>query len=127
MNEEQVVESLSIAKPGDAVWLYEAERSRYVDGKYVGRGVWMLKTIEAETRESFMLASGKFDRKTGNKRPRAGYSSGDKIAGRAEREAHKWIAARYRLSDIINRTTDIDALKQVADIVGFELPKEIEG
>lgn len=125
-----IAESLAVAKTGDTVWIYHAERNRYVDGVYDGRGVWEKIIITAETRHSFEVAPfGKFDRKTGRARPQNNYSSSNYIAGRKERDDGVWLAGRYHISEIVRRIEDTEKLKQIAAIVGWSPspPEKVEG
>lgn len=125
-----IAESLAAAKVGDTVWIYLAERNRYVDGLYDGRGVWEKIIITAETRHSFEVAPfGKFDRKTGRARLQNDYSSGNHIAGHKERDDIVWLEASYKISQRVDRLRDAEKLKQIAAIVGWSPspPEKVEG
>lgn len=115
-----IVKSLAEAKVGDTVLHFEPERSFYREGKYVGRGVWSPATIMEETRASFVTRFDmKFDRKTGVERGRkVGYPH--LIAGEAEIERFRWRRVNGEIAKLITNSQDIDLLKAVAALVGFE-------
>ena len=109
------------AKTGDTVWMFDSQRARHVDGKYEGRGVWELRTIEAETRRSFKVWHAKFDRKTGAQMATGDYTGSYRIAGQAEYDGSVWMDRhRHSLTTRVGRETDIAVLKQIAALVGYE-------
>jgi hypothetical protein len=116
---EHVVETLADAKIGSAVWLFDAQASNYVDGQYKGRGVWKFAIIDGENRASFIIHRQKYDRKTGVCRPISGYSPQLFIFGETERQDRMWGGSAYQISEAVKRCTDIQALKQIAIILGW--------
>lgn len=117
--EQQVVTSLNEASVGSVVWRYESERSRYEDGKYVGRGVWTAAVLTGESRASFEIGGSKFDRRTGAGRPYRGFSTSDRIAGRHERELFVYDQARWAIADKV-KGIDIELLRRIADMIGWK-------
>lgn len=122
-----VVNILTEAKVGDAVWLWESQRSRYVDGKYVGRGTWRIVTIDAETKKSFTVCkTRKFDRKTGGQLGLNGYSESLHIYGEEERQNRRWLSSKSQIARLVDKVRDVETLKKIAKIVEFSLPVEVE-
>ena len=119
---ERIVSSLADAKKGDIVWLFEAQRSSYVDGKYVGRGVWSALPISEETRLSFVVSGQKFDRVTGAVRTRNDYNPGDVIAGEIERGNILWKGRSWAIGEAVRKLDDVSLLKQIAVLIGMEAP-----
>lgn len=116
-----IVRSLAEANVGDTVWIFDSQAAIMVDGKYRGRGVWSTAAITGSTKQSFILPyQGKFDRKTGYGRARGGYQSSYRIAGEAERENERWMGGRGVIASLVQREPDIEKVKQVAAIVGWE-------
>lgn len=120
------VERIAEASVGDWVWEFRSEQARY-DRKtkeYLGRGVFVLTQIAGSNRASFFLAKEAkqgYDRKTGAIRPRSGYTSGDFLAGQCEREAREYLAQHaYRLADAIRACKDVDVLREVAKLIGYD-------
>ena len=113
------IAKLEDAEIGSVVWLYDDQRAKYVDGKYVGRGVWSLATIKDATRTSFIVDRQKFDRKTGRGRGSKNYASYELIAGVLEREDFGYRSGAYRISELV-RTADASTLRQVAALVGWK-------
>lgn len=118
----EVVNSLEEAKTGDLVWLWDGNSNRYsAGGKYEGRGVWRTDTILSENRASFIVHQSKFDRKTGVVRATNGYTPQQWIAGNIDKENRDWLSAAYRVGDLVSKSSDINKLKAVAEIMGFNL------
>lgn len=116
------VDRLENAKTGDLVWFYDSQHPVYVDGKYQGRGHWSLHRIISETRASFAVGQYKFDRKDGIQRATGGYLPTIFICGESERNDREWIRANQKeIVKIIEcmRIADIETLKAVAALVGF--------
>lgn len=120
MTEEKVtVDRLADAKTGDFVWEFDANLSRYVNGKYEGRGVFKLARIESETRQSFIINRTKFDRNSGIERVRNGFTSGRHLFGDLDKEDFVWMDEnRYRLLAALERC-DCSTLRKVADLIGW--------
>lgn len=116
---EKAVESLAVAKVGDHVLLFESQRANYINGKYLGRGVWRLSQITEETKQSFILSREKFDRKNGAARSSGGYNTSNVIAGEKERIDYEWSQYRYKIGRMVEDLRDANKLRQIAEIIGF--------
>jgi hypothetical protein len=119
------IDRIAEAKVGDFVWLRDFQANRYVGREYKGRGVWKISQITGENRQSFVVMGSKFDRKTGEQRATGGYSASYMIAGNIDRENWRFLSYRHAIARRAE-SANIDQLRQVAAIVGFELPNEEE-
>ena len=115
------VSSIAVANAGDLVWLYESEMGLHdADGKYLGRGVWRLRKISDETRVSLIVDGEKFDRANGRARPRNGFTSGNLIAGEAEKADILWLSEnKYRLIRHLEHCS-AQTLRKVAEVAGWD-------
>lgn len=108
------------AKTGDTVWHLDGHRNAYVDGEYVGRGVWNLEQVKEETRRSLKVHYSKFDRKTGSQMATGGFSASHMILGQKEYDALMWMTTHSRkIIAAVEHCRDIDKLRQIAEIVGY--------
>jgi hypothetical protein len=115
------VNSLSDAKPGDTIWLFESQMSLHdEDGKYRGRGVWRLYPIQSETRVSFVVSGQKFDRATGRARQRGGFQSSDFIAGEADKQDRLWLDENKHAFLRVLERADAPTLRKIAELIGWE-------
>lgn len=117
---EPIVETLAYAKIGSAVWLFDSQASNYVNGQYKGRGVWKRAIITDETRASLIIDRQKYDKKTGVCRPVSGYTPQLFIFGEAERQDRQWKNSAWQIADAVKRCSDVQKLKKVAEIVGWQ-------
>jgi hypothetical protein len=115
-----IAPSLADAKVGDTVLLYDMDANAYnADGTYRGRGRWRTIKIEGETRFSFLDRNEKFDRVSGDVRAASGYMPRRRIAGIAEYEASQWMAARHKISRMVDGC-DYETLRKVALVFGIK-------
>ncbi len=107
------------AKPGDMLWVWDEHRSYRVDGKYIGRGCFVLERVESVNRVTITMEAGwRFDIKTGQGRSRGGYSHyGDHVCGEAELADHCYYLGRFLISRLVERATT-EQLKAIAQILG---------
>lgn len=115
------VDRIADAKVGDVVWLLDTQKALHdAAGKYLGRGVWELRPIDAETRASFIVEYSKFDRKTGHERARSGYSSTRTIFGEQEKEDHEWLYKHRHALIAAIHASDAGTIRRIADVIGWK-------
>lgn len=117
----QAVKKLEDANVGDFVWFYDGNANRYDENKkYIGRGKYRLAQVEGKTRQSFEVQGTKFTL-DGDPRIKNGFTPNYGIYGQDDREAKEWLDNnKYKLISYIQGVNDADALKKVAELVGYE-------
>ena len=120
------VKSYRDAQPGDVVWVWRNQKTRMVNGKYEGRGVWETAVVTRRTYQSIIIGRGHLEEKfkidSGFERARGDFSSGDKIAGNDERELELWSSWRtLKAFEEALKAAPLDAVKQAAFILGVEV------
>jgi PAS domain-containing protein len=127
--EKKIVERFADAQPGDWVWVLDRDMSIYDENrKYLGRGGYRLEPVVGRNRSSLMVGryggGVKYDLTTGIQRGnKVGWSLS--IRGSKDREEDWWMSQRNKLAGMVRDCTDIEQLKSVAFLLGFdERPSE---
>lgn len=112
--------TIALAQVGDMVWVFHSQNNVYdAAGNYLGRGRWVLAPIVAETRQSFLVSSAKFDRITGNQRGTGQYTPTMHIYGEVEKQDHIWTSRhRFAISKQVE-ACDVATLRKIADLIGY--------
>lgn len=119
---EEIAKDLASVKAGDTVWYFNAHANKHdADGKYTGRGVWLLAKVDEVNKLSVVVNRAKFNRATGYARAQNGYSSGFRIAGTEERDAIRLQNLVWQF-DMTSRLRNATAgqLRQIFTILGIE-------
>lgn len=115
------VERVAEAKTGSKVWVFDSQASLHDESdKYIGRGVWTLREVTGETKQSLLCSGLKFDRKTGSQRDLRGWSAIYIMAGEKDKEDWLW-SDRHRHRFIEHmRSIDTAELRRIADLLGWK-------
>jgi len=119
---EPIPARLADAKVGDLIWYFDVNKSRYVDGKYAGRGDWGTDVITGETSQSFIVGRQKFDRKTGHER---GAYTHLHLYGEQDRYDRIWVEYAYRVGTVVQRCRDANKIREIAKLVGWPTPSAL--
>jgi len=109
-------------KLGDVVYVYRSYgREAKTFDEYLKR--WDEYEIKEETRVSWIAQFGyrtkiKIDKKTETCRDSHELATSHE-AIRIQWETMQWFAARYRIGEMVQRTTNVELLKKIADLVGY--------
>jgi hypothetical protein len=119
VTERATVSSLSIAKVGDMVWVFDSQAPNY--GEYRGRGAWKLRPVTGETKQSFIIDRCKFDKKTGAQRDLRGFHETLHAYGEVEKENRVWLSEnRLSICKAVERVRDVATLEAIADLIGWQ-------
>jgi len=125
MSDIKIAKTVAEAQVGEWLWRLDPDASVYEAGKYIGRGAWKLVEVTEVLRLSLMTREQKYDRKTGRTRPRISYGyGGPSVWGSDERSVAWWEGQTASLGEKLRFCRDVETLKAVAFVLGFEGPPD---
>jgi hypothetical protein len=122
-SEKKAVERFGDAQVGDWVWHYDSQASVYdpETKKYLGRGKYELVQVTGRTKQSLIIGrDAKYKLEDGRSRTVNGYNSNNRLLGEQDKHDVWWEGRRYDLGRLVQDCKDIEKLKSVAFILGFE-------
>lgn len=113
-------------KVGDPVWIFDQNRRVYrkdangksLSGGPIWREHWAKKKVTSETSRSWVVGENGWDQ---HKIPKKGPTPYGICWSEEELDQLSYVADhKHKISDAVQRLTDYDTLKRVADLVGFK-------
>jgi hypothetical protein len=114
--------NLRTAEVGDTIWVFDRDRARYENQKYVGRGVFMVDEIVSKTKQSVTTKRGTKFGFDGHQMATRGYIGGYIAFGDDEKRHWEFADNNRRAIMTMVERCDGSVLRQVARAVGYKQP-----